>query len=72
MSRIGDDGTIKVENGNGIDLTSKIVEGMVIDKSYESPYMITNPETMEAELDNPWVLVVDGKISNFKELMPCL
>ena len=64
MEKIGNDGTVKVENGNGIDMTSKVVEGMVIDKSYESPYMITNPDTMEAELDNPWILLVDKKLSN--------
>ena len=72
MGKIGNDGTIKVENGSGIDLTSKIVEGMVIDKSYESPYMISNPETMEAELDNPWILLVDKKLSNVQEILPTL
>lgn len=72
MSKIGNDGTIKVENGSGIDLTSKIVEGMVIDKSYESPYMISNPETMEAELDNPWILIVDKKIAHVQDVLGCL
>ena len=72
MEKIGNDGTVKVENGNGIDMTSKVVEGMVIDKSYESPYMITNPDTMEAELDNPWILLVDKKLSNVQEILPTL
>lgn len=72
MDRLGNDGTIKVENGRGIDISSEIVEGMVIEKSYSSPYMVTNPETMEAELDNPWVLLVDRKLSNIKELLPTL
>lgn len=72
MDKIGNDGTIKVENGSGIEMSSKIVEGMVIDKSYSSPYMVTNPETMEAELDNPWILLVDRKISNIKEILPTL
>lgn len=72
MDKIGNDGTVKVENGNGVDTTSKIVEGMVIDRSYESPYMITNPDTMEAELDNPWILVVDRKLANVQELLPTL
>lgn len=72
MGKIGNDGTIKVENGSGIDLTSKIVEGMVIDKSYESPYMISNPETMEAELDNPWILIVDKKIAHVQDVLGCL
>lgn len=72
MDKIGSDGTIKVEDGNGLDLTSKVVEGMVIDQSYVSPYMVTNPETMVAELEHPFVLVADGKLSSFKELMPCI
>lgn len=72
MSKIGNDGTVKVENGNGMDMASKVVEGMVIDQSYESPYMVTNAETMEAELDNPWVLVADKKISNIQEILPVL
>jgi chaperonin GroEL len=72
MSKIGNDGTIKVENGSGIDISSKIVEGMVIDRSYESPYMITNPETMEAELDNPYILIVDKKIAHVQDVLGCL
>lgn len=72
MSKIGDDGTVKVEDGNGVDMTSKVVEGMVIDRSYESPYMVTNPDTMEAELDNPWILVVDRKLANVQEIIPVL
>ena len=72
MGKIGNDGTIKVENGSGIDLTSKIVEGMVIDKSYESPYMVSNPETMEAELDNTWILIVDKKIAHVQDVLGCL
>ena len=72
MDKIGNDGTVKVENGNGLDMSCKIVEGMTVDKSYVSPYMVTNPETMEAELDNPFILIVDKKLSNFKELLPSL
>lgn len=72
MSKIGGDGTVKVEDGNGVDMTSKVVEGMVVDKSYASPYMVTNPDTMEAELDNPLVLVVDRKLANIKEVLPVL
>ena len=72
MSKIGDDGTVKVENGNGVDMSYEIVEGMTVDRSYASPYMVTNPETMEAELDDPWVLVVDRKLSSFKEMLPSL
>lgn len=72
MDKIGKDGTIKVEDGNTMDLTSKIVEGMVIDRSYVSPYMVTNSETGEAELDNPWILVANKKLASIQELLPCL
>lgn len=72
MDKIGNDGTIKVEDGNSSDLTSKIVEGMVIDQSYASPYMITNSETMEAELENPWIMLVNKKISNIQEIVNSL
>lgn len=72
MDKIGNDGTIKVEDGNTTDLTSKIVEGMVIDQSYVSPYMVTNTETMEAELENPWILIANKKISNIQEFVNSL
>lgn len=72
MDKIGKDGTIKVEDGNTMELTSKIVEGMVIDRPYVSPYMVTNTETGEAELDNPWILVANKKLASIQELLPCL
>ena len=72
MDKIGKDGTIKVEDGNTMDLHSKIVEGMVIDQSYISPYMVTNAETAEAELENPWILIANKKLANIQELLPCL
>lgn len=72
MDKIGKDGTIKVENGNTMDIHSKIVEGMVIDQSYISPYMVTNTETSEAELENPFILIADKKLANIQELLPCL
>ena len=72
MDKIGKDGTIKIENGNTMDLYSKIVEGMVIDQSYISPYMVTNAETNEAELENPYILIADKKLANIQELLPCL
>ena len=72
MDKIGKDGTIKVENGNTMELHSKIVEGMVIDQSYISPYMVTNAETAEAELENPYVLIANKKLANIQELIPCL
>lgn len=72
MSKIGNDGTIKVENGNGTEMTSSIIEGMVIDQTYVSPYMVTNSETMEVDLENPFILIANKKLSNFQELLPCL
>lgn len=72
MSKIGNDGTIKVEDGNTSDITSKIVEGMVIDQSYASPYMVTNAEIMEVELENPWILLANKKLANLQEMVGCL
>ena len=72
MSKIGNDGTIKVEDGNTSDITSKIVEGMVIDQSYASPYMVTNAETMEVELENPWILLANKKLANLQEMLGSL
>lgn len=72
MSKIGKDGTIKIEDGNTMELHSKIVEGMVIDQSYVSPYMITNAETGEAELDNPYILVANKELKDIQEILPVL
>ena len=72
MSKLGKDGTIKVENGQTTGIISKIVDGMTIDNPYASPYLITNQERMEAELTDPFVLIVNKKISNIQEIIPCL
>ena len=72
MDKIGKDGTIKVEDGNTMELHSKIVEGMVIDQSFVSPYMVTNAETNEAQLENPYILIANKKLANIQELLPCL
>lgn len=72
MSKIGKDGTIKVEDGNTMELHSKIVEGMVIDQSFVSPYMVTNAETNEAQLENPYILIANKKLANIQEMLPCL
>lgn len=69
MEKIGRDGTVKVENGNTSEVTSKIVEGMAIDETYASPYMATSSDNLEAELDNPWILLANKKLSNIKELI---
>lgn len=72
MDKIGKDGTIKVEDGNTMELHSKIVEGMVIDQSFVSPYMVTNADTNEAQLENPYVLIANKKLANIQEMLPCL
>jgi chaperonin GroEL len=72
MDNIGKDGTIKVEDGNTMELHSKIVEGMVIDQSFVSPYMVTNAETNEAELEKPFILLANKKLASIQELLPCL
>ena len=72
MDSIGKDGTIKVEDGNTMELHSKIVEGMVIDQSFVSPYMVTNAETNEAELEKPFILLANKKLASIQELLPCL
>lgn len=71
MDKLGADGTIKVEDSQTMEMTSKIVAGMVLDVGYVSPYMVTNPDTLEADLDNPYILVVGRKISNMQEILPC-
>lgn len=72
MDKIGKDGTIKVEDSQTMEMTSKVVEGMVLDVGYVSPYMITKQDTMEADLDSPYVLLANKKVANIQELLPCL
>lgn len=72
MDKLGKDGVVKVENGNTTEMTSEIVEGLMIDNGYVSPYMITSQDTMEADLDNPYVLVANQKMSNIKDMLPML
>lgn len=72
FSKVGKDGVITVEEAKGTDTTVDVVEGMQFDRGYQSPYFVTNAEKMVAELDNPYILLVEKKISSMKELLPVL
>ena len=72
MMTVGNEGVITVEEAKGMDTTVNTVEGMQFDRGYLSPYFVTNPEKMEADLDNPYILIFDKKISNMKDLLPVL
>ncbi|WP_018477824.1 chaperonin GroEL [Pontibacter roseus] len=72
MDKVGKDGVITVEEAKGTETEVKTVEGMQFDRGYLSPYFVTNPEKMEAEFDNPFILIYDKKVSTMKELLPVL
>ncbi|MBI2086642.1 MAG: chaperonin GroEL [Candidatus Zambryskibacteria bacterium] len=72
IKKIGKDGVVTVEESQSFGIDSEIVEGLEFDKGYISPYMITNPERMEAEYRDPAILLTDKKISTIKELLPLL
>jgi len=72
MEKVGKDGVITVEEAKGTETEVKTVEGMQFDRGYLSPYFVTNTEKMEAELDAPFILIYDKKISSMKELLPIL
>ncbi|MFY7920484.1 MAG: chaperonin GroEL [Chryseotalea sp.] len=72
MDKVGKDGVITVEEAKGTETEVKTVEGMQFDRGYLSPYFVTNAEKMEAELDSPFILIYDKKISSMKELLPVL
>ena len=72
FGKVGKEGVITVEEAKGIDTTVDVVEGMQFDRGYQSPYFVTNPEKMTVELENPYILLVEKKISSMKELLPVL
>ena len=72
MDKVGKDGVITVEEAKGIDTTLDVVEGMQFDQGYLSPYFVTNAERMECELENPYILIHEKKISSMKDLLPVL
>jgi chaperonin GroEL len=72
MEKVGKDGVITVEEAKGLETTLETVEGMQFDRGYLSPYFVTDPEKMEAVLEDPYILIHDKKISAMKELLPLL
>ena len=72
MARVKKEGVITVEEAKGTDTTVDVVEGMQFDRGYLSPYFVTNTEKMECEMENPFILIHDKKISNLKDILPLL
>jgi chaperonin GroEL len=72
MGKVGNEGVITVEESRSMGTTLDVVEGMQFDRGYISPYLVTNTEKMEAELDNPYILITDKKIANIQEILPIL
>ncbi len=72
MEKVGNDGVITIEESNGLNTELEVVEGMQFDRGYQSPYMITDSDKMVAELERPYILVTDKKISSFQDILPLL
>ena len=72
MEKVGKDGVITVEESKGLQTALNVVEGMQFDRGYISPYMVTDPDRMEAVMDNPYILITDRKISAIADMLPTL
>lgn len=72
MEKVGHDGVITIEESRGVDTNLDVVEGMQFDRGYLSQYMVTDNDKMEADLDNPYILITDKKISNIQDILPLL
>ncbi len=72
LNKVGRDGVVTVEEGKGLNMEIEYKEGMEFDKGYASPYFVTIPEKMEAEIENPYILITDKKISSIQDLLPFL
>ncbi|RIK42503.1 MAG: chaperonin GroEL [Chloroflexi bacterium] len=72
MDKVGKDGVITVEESKGLEFETEYVEGMQLDRGYLSPYFVTNSERMEAEIQNPYILITDKKISSAQDIVPTL
>ena len=72
MDKVGNDGVITIEESNGLDTELEVVEGMQFDRGYQSPYMVTDSDKMIAELERPYILITDKKISSFQDILPLL
>ncbi|HGO3229830.1 TPA: chaperonin GroEL [Staphylococcus aureus] len=72
MEKVGNDGVITIEESNGLNTELEVVEGMQFDRGYQSPYMVTDSDKMVAELERPYILITDKKISSFQDILPLL
>ena len=72
MEKVGKDGVITVEEGKGIRMETEFVEGMQLDRGYASPYFVTNPDRMEAVIDDPYILITDKRLSSVHDLLLAL
>ena len=72
MAKVGKDGVITVEEGKTLETSHEFVEGMQFDRGYLSPYFVTDPQKMECELEDPYILIYEKKISNSKDMVPVL